>query len=170
MEFNNEYVTCKVDFLDNYKHVKLSGYVQNMSNYKNATILAPQCINKTSSYSGTGLPFPCADIAFEGTKNVYQISSSGSINALFTYPNSYYSLGTKNKIVSSIFFVFENHNDEQEFVRLELKDLYPLRTLVNREARKGPEFYSSKYETLPIDTAEIVMREYARIKLAKDIA
>lgn len=170
MEFKNEYVNCMVEFVDNYKYVKLSGKVINRSNYKNVMIMAPQTIDKTSSYSGTGLPFPCADIAFEGTKNTYQVQSNGIIDIMFTYPNSYYSVANKNKIVSSIFFVFENNNDEQEFVRLELKDLYPLRTLINRESRNGPEFYSSKYEMLPIDTAEVIMREYARLKVIKDLA
>jgi hypothetical protein len=170
MEFKNEYIDCKVEFIDNCKYVKISGMVNNLANFKNVVVMAPQTINKTSSYSGFGLPFPCADIAFEETPNIYDVDQSGIVNVVFTYPNSYYSVANKKKIVSSIFFVFETHDNQQEFVRLELKDLYPLRTLVNRESRTGPDFYSTKHEILPIDTAEVVMREYAKIKKLKDIA
>ncbi len=170
MEFQNNYISCKIEYLDNFKYVKIYGQILNRDKYKNVVIMAPQSIDKMSSYSGTGLPFPCADIAFEGTKNIYQVNSLGMIDILFTYPNSYYSVANKQKVVSSIFFIFENMNDEQEFVRIELKDLYPLRSLVNRETRTGPEFYSSKYEMLPIDTAEIVMREYCRLKTIKNLA
>jgi hypothetical protein len=45
-----------------------------------------------------------------------------------------------------------------------------LRTLVNRESRTGPEFYATKYEILPVDTAEIIMKEYAKAKVSHNIA
>ena len=44
-----------------------------------------------------------------------------------------------------------------------------MRTLINRESRKGPEFYSSKDDILPIATAENVMYEYSKAKIEKDI-
>ena len=55
-------------------------------------------------------------------------------------------------------------------IRLELQDLYPLRTLINRETRNGPEFYSEKYDLLRIDTSEEVMKMYAKIKVENKIA
>jgi len=44
-----------------------------------------------------------------------------------------------------------------------------LRTLINRESRKGPEFYGNKDAILPIDTAENVMYAYSKAKLQNDI-
>jgi hypothetical protein len=138
--------------------------------FNNVMIMAANPANNTASYSGKGLPFPCADIAFQGSKNIYQVDLSGNFNTIFTYPNSYYSVANKNKIVSSIFFILEDLNGKTEFVRFQLNDLYPLRTLVNRESRTGPEFYDLKHQILPVDTAEVVAREYAQIKSIYNIA
>ena len=170
MEFRNVFVACKVVPDDTWTNIKISGSVANRGSYKSALMIAGNPIDKKSSYSGTGLPFPCADIAFEETKNVHNIDQSGYINATFTYPNSYYTVGDKKKVISSLFFILEYHDGNKEFIRFELKDLYPLRTLVNREGRNGPEFYSSKYDMLPIDTAEILMREYAKLKELQNLA
>lgn len=170
MEFRNEYISCRVDFIDNCQHIQISGIVNNRSAFKNVLLIAPNPIDKRASYSGTGLPFPCADVAFEGSENMYDIPETGAFNTTFTYPNSYYTVANKHKIVSSIFFIVEHLDGKKEFIRFQLLDQYELRTLINRETRKGPEFYSQKHDVLPVDTAEAIMREYARIKVDLRIA
>ena len=170
IDLQNDFLTCKVQYLDDCKHIRITGNIINRDIFKNVLLLAANPTTKTSSYAGTGLPFPCADIDFDGTKNIYKIDQSGSINTTFTYPNSYYTVCNKKKIVSSIFFVFEHNNNKQEFVRFELDDMYPLRTLINRESRNGPEFYETKHQILHIDTSEEIMREYAKIKVSHNIA
>lgn len=170
MEFDNEYIRCNIEFLNNCKHIKITGLVHNRLLYKNIVLIAPNSINLSSSYSGTGLPFPCADIAFENSPNVYEVDASGVIDTIFRYPNSYYTVANKNKIISSIFVVIEHTDGSNQFIRLQLKDMYPLRTLVNREGRTGPEFYELKHEILPVDTAEVVSRQYAKIKTTYNIA
>jgi hypothetical protein len=168
MQFNNEFVTCTVSFLDSL-NIKITGVIKNRQKYKNVLLLAPNPIDKTASYSGKGLPFPCADIAFEDTPNLHLVPSE-TINVEFKYPNSYYTVANKTKVISSIFFVLEPYDGEKDFVRFELKDQYPLRTLVNRESRTGPEFYAKKFEILPIDTAEVIMKEYSKAKIMYNIA
>ena len=170
MDFENEYVKCQVNVFKNSEFIQIIGNVKNKENYKNIFLLACNPIDKKASYSGSGLPFPCPDIAFENTKNIYNVPSSGSIDTKFSYPNSYYSVADKKKIISSIFFIVELLNGEKKFLRFELEDLYPLKTLINREARQGPEFYSKKYELLPIDTAENIMSVYAHLKITENIA
>lgn len=170
MDFKNEYVNCRVDFQNNCREIQVHGLVNNRSNLKNVLLIAGNPIDKRSSYSGTGLPFPCADVAFEGSKNIHAIPESGIFNVTFSYPNSYYTVADKRKIVSSIFFIIEKLDGAKEFIRFELMDLYELRTLINRESRQGPEFYSKKHDVLHIDTAEAIMKEYARIKLELGIA
>jgi hypothetical protein len=169
MEFNNEFIRCNVQILENCSHIKITGTIKNRGLYSNVLLIAANPIDRMGSYSGTGLPFPCADVAFEGTSNS-QVIHSDTVNATFTYPNSYYTVAIKKKLVSSIFFVLETHDGKTQVVRFELKDLYPLRTLVNRESRTGPEFYATKYEILPVDTAEIIMKEYAKAKVSHNIA
>lgn len=170
MELNNEYVKCRVDILNNGKNIRIKGTVNDMQNFKSVVLMAANPVNMSASYSGSGLPFPCADIAFENTKNIYSVQRNGTIDVIFTYPNSYYTVANKKKVVSSIFFTFEHLNGHKQFVRFQLQDMYELRTLTNRECRQGPEFYSKKYDILPIDNAEIIMREYANIKSQYKVA
>jgi len=170
MDFRNAFVQCTVTPIDNFSKIRITGQVANRPGFQSALMIAGNPIDRRSSYSGTGLPFPCADVAFEETKNVYNIEMNGTIDAVFTYPNSYYTVGDKKKVISSIFFILEYLDGNKEFIRFELKDLYPLRTLVNRESRTGPEFYSSKYEILPVDDAEVIMREYTKLKESHGIA
>lgn len=171
MDFQNSFVQCRVQILGKCEGIRITGNILNRSNFKDVMILAPNPIDKNASYSGTGLPFPCADVAFEGSPNTKKIDDSGVINVDFSYPNSYYTVANKKKIISSIFFILENLNGGgKEFIRFELKDMYPLRTLVNRESRTGPEFYSDKYDILPVDTAEAIMKAYSKIKVSHEIA
>ena len=172
MEFQNSFLQCRVHFLNNYQNIKIEGNVYNRQLYSNVLLIAPNHMNRTASYSGTGLPFPCADIAFEGSPNLFTVGYDGVIDALFTYPNSYYTVANKKKIVSSVFVVIEHLDGKTDYVRLQLKDLYPLRTLVDRAAKQesGPDFYDLKHEILPVDTAEAVMRAYAEAKARFDIA
>jgi len=170
MEFQNEYLKCQVNIIDNYTKIRIIGTIINRNMFKNVLLIAPNPIDKRASYHGTGLPFPCADIAFEGTVNKFNVDSSGFFNTVFLYPNSYYTVSLENKVNSSIFFVFELTNGDKKFIRFELKDLFPLRSLVDRETRRGPEFYSDKYDILPIDTAEVIMKEYSKLKVEKGLA
>jgi len=170
MNFENEFFKCQIHTIENCSKIHISGQVINRSIYTNVVFLANNPIDKKSSYSGTGLPFPCADIAFEGSSNIYTVNEYGNINCTFTYPNSYYTVANKNKIISSVFVIVEFIDGRKEMIRLELQDLYPLRTLINRETRNGPEFYSKKYDLLQIDTSEEVMKMYAKIKVENKIA
>lgn len=170
MDFQNNFVKCRVQILDKCDSIRITGSVLNRNNFKSAMLLAPNPIDKNASYSGTGLPFPCADIAFEETTNTKEIDVSGVFDVKFSYPNSYYTVANKKKIISSIFFILDKVEGGKEFIRFELKDMYPLRSLVNRESRTGPEFYSDKYDILPVDTANAIMKAYAKIKVSEDIA
>jgi len=162
MEFHNEYINCSVEFLD--CKIRIFGNILEPGKIKSAVIIAPNTFDKKASYSGTGLPFPCEEIAFENTPNQHIIDNKGNFDVIFTYPNSYYTVANKKKIVSSIFFIMETNDGQKYYQRFELKDMYVLRTLVNRETRNGPEFYSKKYDLLPIDTSEILMYKYSELK------
>lgn len=170
VNFNNSYVNCTIDNVENTNKLKIYGTVLNPMLYNSMILIAANPIDRMSNYSGSGLPFPCSDIAFENTPNILEIDNSGSFNAVFVYPNSYYSQGGCDKIVSSIFFILEDKANKKEFIRFELPDICPLRTLSNRKNRTGPEFYGAKDFILPIDTAENVMRAYAKAKLEYSIA
>ena len=171
MEFQNGFINCRVYTLNNCRNIRITGSVLNRMLYRNVMLIAPNPPNISASYSGTGLPFPCADIAFENSQNIYQIDQSGNFDTVFTYPNSYYSINQQKKVVSSIFFILEDINGKTEYIRFALQDQYPLRTLRDRDGRNGPEFYEMKHQLLPLTAdAEIIAREYAKIKIQYNIA
>jgi hypothetical protein len=169
VNFSNSFVICNINNIEGTNKLKIKGNVLNPMLYKSMILIASNPIDRMTNYSGSGLPFPCSDIAFENTPNILNIDSSGSFDTVFIYPNSYYSQGGCEKIVSSIFIILDNGSNK-EFIRFELPDICPLRTLSNRKNRTGPEFYATRDFILPIDTAENVMRAYAKAKLEYGIA
>tara|TARA_B110000444_G_C18595404_1_gene480450 strand:+ start:52 stop:564 length:513 start_codon:yes stop_codon:yes gene_type:complete len=169
MIFNDQHINLKVTYYKDYSKIKLTGNVKNPGQYKNIVLMAPNPIDRMSNYSGSGLPFPNNEIAFENTPNRVDISGSGVINTVFTYPNSFYMPDGINKIVSSVFLQLMDKNNEVTHVYYKLHDMNALRTLINRDSRKNPEFYAAKDYILPIATAENVMRAYAKAKIEHDI-
>jgi len=168
MIFDDEILYCKIDF-NNYSEIYVSGNIKNPERYKKLLLIAPNPIDRMTNYSGSGLPFPCADIAFENTPNKHIILSSGVFSVTFLYPNSFYMPNGRDKIISSIFFSLTDANNTTTHIRYELKNINALRTLINRSSRQDPNFYGAKDHLLPIANAEDVMREYARIKLENDV-
>jgi hypothetical protein len=168
MIFNDEYIYLNVSIQNNSK-MFLEGYIKNPSQYSKMLVLASNPIDRMINYSGSGLPFPNEDIAFENTKNMFSVSGPGSINTVFSYPNSFYSRNGKNKILPSIYIELVQGNNEPFQLQYELKDVNTLRSLINRESRQGPKFYAIKDVILPIDTAENIMYAYAHAKLVNDI-
>lgn len=169
VNFNNQYVNCTIDNSDKFNKIRIKGTVNNPAIYDSMVIIASNPIDRMSNYSGSGLPFPCSDIAFEKTPNKHVIDSSGLFDIEFFYPNSYYSQGAHTKIISSVFFILDS-NGKKEYIRFQLPDMCVLRSLYNRGNRTGPEFYASKDYILPVANAENVMRSYSKVKVEYDIA
>jgi hypothetical protein len=169
MIFDDEYTGFGITFNHDYSLLQLRGSVKNIASFKDIIMIAPNPIDRMSNYSGSGLPFPNYEIAFENTPNIHKVDASGVFDVSFKYPNSFYMPDGINKIKPSVYFVFTDTNNNSFRVQYELHDLLALRTLVNRDARKNPEFYGAKDYLLPIDTAEKVMYAYSRAKIENDI-
>ena len=172
MIFNDEYTSFSVAFNGDHSLLQITGSVKNNALYNSVVINAANPIDRMTNYSGSVLPFPNYEIAFENTPNIHKVDSSGTFNISFKYPNSFYMPDGINKIIPSIYFVITdgtNGANNSFRIQYELHDIVALRTLVNRSARKNPEFYAAKDYILPIDTAENVMRAYARAKIENDI-
>tara|TARA_B100000795_G_C22805557_1_gene444638 strand:- start:4367 stop:4879 length:513 start_codon:yes stop_codon:yes gene_type:complete len=170
MIFDDQHIYLNITFYKDYSKIKLIGNVKNSGQYKNILLMAPNPIDRMSNYSGSGLPFPNNEIAFQNTPNKIDITGTGVINTEFQYPNSFYMPDGINKIVSSVFLQLTDNNNNVFHLYYKLHDINSLRTLVNRNSRTGPEFYGAKDYLLPIGTAENVMRAYANIKIENDIA
>ena len=169
MIFSDEYTAFNITFNKDYSLLNIAGSIRNNALYSNIILTAPNPIDRMTNYSGSGLPFPNYEIAFEKTPNIHNIDSSGVFNVPFKYPNSFYMPDGLNKIKPSIFFIFTSNENVSFRLQYELHDINALRTLVNRASRKNPEFYGAKDYILPIDTAEKVMYAYSRAKIENDI-
>jgi len=169
IEINNEYMSASFQDVDICK-IRIIGSIKDFGKYKQVSIIAPNTFDKKSSYSGQGLPFPCANIAFENTPNKHTIGESGTFDIIFDYPNSFYTVADKKKIVSPVYFSMIDHSSTEHIEMVNLKDKYELRTLINRVSRNGPEFYSKKYDLLSNDTAEANMMQYSQLKQEMKLA
>jgi len=173
MNFNNEYVDCKVAFNENYSLIVITGTIKNPSQFKYMRLTSPAPIDRMSNYSGSGLPFPSYEFAIEETPNNFLINSDGIFSVVFKYPNSFYEYNEKtyqrDKIISPIIFLLSNNEEDELRIVFQLKDLCVLRTLINRPGNRNPEFYAAKDYIVPITTAENTMMYYSRAKIENDI-
>lgn len=131
----------------------------------NAKLIAANPIDRMSNYSGSGLPFPCADIAFENTPNVKHITTQ-SFGATFTYPNSYYLPNGIDKVPPTIYLIV----DDNIFETKTLPDPLPLKTLTYRGVNNRERFFSYKYNNLPIANGDKTLINYRNMKLTQNIA
>ena len=167
--FENESVQCDVEFLMN-GDLHITGKVSNSSKYVHMRVFAARHVDRLMNYSGSGLPFPCAQVAFDQSPNVKDIDNKGTFDVMFTYPNGYYLNDAKEKVPPSIFFLLAEAGKQPMFVQFKLPDPLPLRTLGYRPNRQGPLYYSVKEDLVPIASAQDTMMNYAAAKIRYDLA
>jgi hypothetical protein len=171
-KFNDEYVNLIVNEIDNYE-LSISGKIIMPERYLQMELLAGNPIDRNMSMNGSGLPYPCPNIAFDESPNYLLIPENGEFsNIIFKYPNSYYTNDAKTKILPSLFITLRpRDNSEPLHLRFELHDILPLRTLTYRPHHDaGPLFYSAKEGLIELQGAEATARAYASYKARYDIA
>lgn len=132
--------------------------------FNRAKVMAANPIDRMSNYAGSGLPFPCADIAFENTTNIKHINSS-NFGATFSYPNSYYLPNGIDKVPPTIYLIIDDKIIESK----ELPDPLPLKTLTHRGVNNRERFVSYKYNNLPIADGDKTLINYRNMKLTQNI-
>ena len=105
-KIDNDYISCTIH--KNKDKLLIKGFVKNHLNYKKKSLIAPNPVDKITSFSGKCLPFPCEAIAFENTPNFKIIDDNGGFDVEFLYPNSYYSPDGYKKIKSPIIFSLDD--------------------------------------------------------------
>ena len=117
MAFNDEYTLFDINYSKDYTTLQINGSIKNSAMYSSVIIIAANPIDRMSNYSGSGLPFPNYEIAFENTQNIHKIDRTGIFDVSFKYPNSFYMPDGINKIKPSIYFIFTdiNKHDGEQF-------------------------------------------------------
>jgi len=169
--YKNEHVQCDVSFLSSHE-IRIVGSIVNPGSFQQRILFAAAPIDRMMNYSGSGLPFPSADVAFDNTPNQIQIDRHGMFDVVFKYPNAYYKSDFFEKMLPSIFFSLLEYGKAQPFyVQFTLPDPLPLRTLGYRPNHEGgPIYYAAKENLLPIASAQDTMLYYADAKARYDIA
>ena len=161
-------------FIKNLNYVKendgslvITGTV-NINSYNNQYYIKYTAANSptfSANYSGSGLPFPTEEIAFENTENrgVTNILN-GKFSFNLRFPNSYYvNMGTVYVNPHVKIQLFNKDNKPIGTPKIvHLDEGIPFRTLtwpVQRNWNKGPLFY--KNDNLPVRTQYQILLDSA---------
>lgn len=163
---------CKVDITKDENSLivngSLKGNVLNLSNSNNLFLRFKAASSPTygSNFSGSGLPFPNTDIAFENSENIGTCNiSNGKFSFSMRYPNSYYiNMGATYVHPEVQIQVFDSNNRSvSEIQHINLGEGIPFRTLTypsQRDWNEGPLFY--KEDNLPaVRSQEQILKDSA---------
>jgi hypothetical protein len=165
--------TCDVSVAENKKGcVILEGFVKNTLKNKLLSLSddvyvqywAPSPPDYRQSFSGSGLPFPNEEVAYQNSPNIGKIklASNGSFRISLRYPNSYYKQLGAVYVKPNVKLLFrdEKGNMMGKIVTIVLGEGIPYRSLTwpnKQNWNKGPMFFCGR-ERLPVRTqAQILM-------------
>ena len=121
--------------------------------------------NYSTNYSGSALPFPNEEVAFDDTNNYGIVKvNSGSFSINLNYPNSYYkNMGTVYVPPQvKLRLVTKDGTKISEVYKINLGDGVPFRSLTwprKRDWNSGPMFYCNN--NLPVRTQEQILQDSA---------
>ena len=121
--------------------------------------------NYLHSYTGSGLPFPNSQIAYQNTTNYGRIFiNNNSYSFTIKYPNAFYAgLGSKYIDPHVIVRITDTSGKQYKPIFIKLNNGLPYRTLTHPPPpdtwpRKNPLFYYGK-DTLPVRSQEQILRD-----------
>jgi hypothetical protein len=128
--------------------------------------IAPNPPTYLTSFSGSGLPYPNAEVAYENTPNKGMVRAPGGFFEFrLRYPNAYYvGLGTVYVEPCVHIRVCEEDGSKSDLKTIILGKGIPYRSLTypptskNVAPRSSPLFYAGM-EGLPVRTSEQITRE-----------
>lgn len=130
----------------------LKGSVLNLANQANLFLKfwASNPPNYNSNFSGSGLPYPNDEVAFENSENIGTSElSNGKFSFSLSYPNSYYTnMGTVYVKPEVQIQVFDSNTNKSvsQIQHINLGEGVPFRTLTyptQRNWNEGPLFYKN---------------------------
>ena len=139
-------------------NIDVSGYIRKGSRSGKLLYWAPSPVDYRSSYTGSGLPFPSTEQAFENTPNRGVVDYNKRIFKFKVQnPNAYYkSLGSEY-VKPHIAFKLVNNN---HIFNIVLNNEIPFRSLTHpiiNNTRINPNFYDGR-DNLPVRTQEDIIR------------
>jgi hypothetical protein len=162
-DFNIKEISGTVSFTSDKRRVRVDGVVHDsiLNNMLSFTASSPP--DKRASFTGSGLPFPSAKHAFEGSPNTGILTLPADKTSQFSIemetPNAYYAGLGSVYIYPSIYFRYHNGQDEKKKT-LTLYEGIPFRSLTYPWQRTGCKFYTPMRD-LPVRSQEAILRQSA---------
>ena len=120
--------------------------------------IAPAPADYRASFSGSGLPFPNREQAFDDTPNNGVVAVNGGSVVLHLHmPNAYYD-DFKGTLVLPHVLCMAMYNDQKKDFVIELGNKIPYRALTYHNGRRNAEFYNKGW-SMPVRTQESVLRD-----------
>jgi hypothetical protein len=157
----------KVDITSNNNHYIITGKLDRPNFTEKISVMynAANPPTYNSNFSGSGLPYPTEDIAFENTPNRGIVDVvNGDFKITIRYPNSYYiNMGTLYIPPQiQLMLVDKSGNSISNIKVFKLGEGIPFRTLtwpVQRNWNKGSLFYDN--QNLPVRTQYQILLDSA---------
>ena len=109
--------------------------------------------NYNTSFSGSGIPFPTPNIAFEETPNQGAVKvENGSFHVFLHFPNSFYTELGQQHIPPRLYFSFCGP-EEGEILSVDISNEVPYR----RQKLRRPPMPNLLHETPILDTQERIL-------------
>jgi hypothetical protein len=160
---NTQKVCSDMEILKNNRgtQIQVNGMLQDQLDDKKLNFIASAPADRRSSFSGSGLPFPSASVAFKITPNqgpVY-VNNDNYFSINLLKPNSYY-VGMGTYLVPPTIYISYVSNGQKKYISIKIDETIPFRTLTyqNEESkvpRTSPLFYNNK--DLPVRTQEQIL-------------
>lgn len=127
--------------------------------------MAANPCDRRASFSGSGLPFHCAEQAFDETPNKGVVKLRGNyFEVPILFPNSYYVQLGRQLIPPTLFLMYDNANGDEHIVRIKLGDPVPYRFLEYPSqftlGRNDATFYHA-HHNLPVRGQEQLLKDSA---------
>ena len=150
-------MNCNIQKIDNY-NLKVTINVQEEVQNRKLYYIAAAPYDRRATYTGSGLPFPNAQVAFENTPNLGEAEldiQNRCVIELMT-PNSYMeNLGTIT-IPPTLFIKYKTLTGDVRDKTVKLVEGVPYRMLTYPEGRTSADFYNTQFCLIPKGQEDIL--------------
>ena len=129
----------------------------NSKNVTNVYYIAPNPPNYLTSFSGSGLPYPNIEIAYQNTPNKGNIiiDKNGRFQIKLLFPNAYYT-EFGNYYNTPYVNIYYTINNNKKLLKIKLDEGIPYRSLTYPYSRTSAMFYN---KNLPIRSQEKIIKD-----------
>lgn len=163
MRYDLEDCTCEVAY-DNNGSVLINGSVKGASANSTLIFWAASPPDYRTSYTGSGLPYPNYDIAYENTPNKGTVPIvNGNFSFNIRYPSGYYTALGSAYVKPHLNLQVNSANQLGKVNVIPLGEGIPFRLLTYppipaTAPRTSPAFYDNR-QYLPVRTQEQILRD-----------